>query len=266
MFALSRIERSSRRVAEVLRPRLVHRRDRDVDRAGDVPEAADVALEAAVLGRSAGVDEQHVRRAQQSTDVRRREPLAELRAWRERRRGRHDLAVRDRVAALDPAVPAALEDPRGLVAVGAQRPPDPRGEVGHGVVVQDDRRAVAHPGPAHHGPEPVGRREEQGIGALRDVDDVHAPVHVRGARHVAGGVQLAARAVRAPARVDDPQVGAAEVLGQPLGRGDELRARGTGQGGLRGGVGFGVRGPARMIGPWYPPSWPTRRRSRPSVR
>ena len=65
MFALSSIERSSRRVAEVLGPRLVHRRDRHVDRARDVPEAADVALEAAVLGRPAGVDEQHVRRAEQ---------------------------------------------------------------------------------------------------------------------------------------------------------------------------------------------------------
>ena len=93
----------------------------------------------------------------------------------------------------------------------------------------------------HQRAEPVRRRQEQGVGALGDVHDVRAPVHVRGARDVAAGVQLAAGAVRAPSGVDDPQVGPAEVLGQPLGGRDELRARGTGQGGLHGDRGRGAR-------------------------
>ena len=78
MFALSSSARSSVGVAQPLGARLVHRGDRHVDRARDVPEAADVALVAVELGRPARVDQQHVGRAEQPAHVGRGQPLAHL--------------------------------------------------------------------------------------------------------------------------------------------------------------------------------------------
>ena len=70
-----------------------------------------------------------------------------------------------------------------------------------------------------------------------------APVEMDGARDVAGAVERRGAAVGPPAHVDDAQVGPADVLGEPLRRGDELgagetchwvlRAGGDGPGGRR---------------------------------
>ena len=65
-------------VAQPLGPRLVHRRDRHVDRARDVPEPPDVALVAVELGRAARIDQEHVRRAEEAAHVGGRQPLAHL--------------------------------------------------------------------------------------------------------------------------------------------------------------------------------------------
>ena len=52
--------------------------------------------------------------------------------------------------------------------------------------------------------------------------DGRLPVEVHGTGDVAGGVQRGGRAIRPPAHVEHPQVAAAQVLGEPLGRGEKL--------------------------------------------
>src|SRR3989304_4136921 len=88
--------------------------------------------------------------------------------------------------------------------------------------------ASRRPGPASEAsgarisspPAPVPRPGRPRRGELL------APVNVRGAGDVARGERRRAGPVRAPADVEDPEVVPAQLVRQPLRRGDQLRPRG----------------------------------------
>ena len=159
--------------------------------------------------------------------------------------------------AVDPGRIAALEDPRRLEAVGAQAPPR-AGRVVRRACRRTGRPSIPSPTPAARPSSPPSGRARRGRARRRAVgglDDRRLPVEVDGARDVAGGVERGRGAVGPPAHVDDAQVGAAEVLGQPFGAGDELGAGELGHAGLR--ASGGDRGqaiPADIIRAWSPRS------------
>ena len=79
---------------------------------------------------------------------------------------------------------------------------------------------AAPPGPPPGPGRPAGSCSPSPPSSTRSVP----PVDERSARDVAGRVHLRRAAVGPPAEVEDADAGSPEILGQPLGRGEELRA------------------------------------------
>jgi hypothetical protein len=123
---------------------------------------------------------------------------------------------------LRPGGEAAVADPARLVAVDAERPPDAGRVEAGGVVVHDEGGPVADSGAAGRGGDLLGAAEECRRGLTR-LDKLGRPVEVRRPRDVAPRVHLPPGAVGPPADIDHPQLAAAEVLGEPLCRREELR-------------------------------------------
>ena len=99
------------------------------------------------------------------------------------------------------------------------------------VVVDDDRRAVADAQPRGHGRHPVRADEPDAHRRSRRVSTRSA----RQSRWTAPGMwprawTVGAAPVRPPARIEDPHARPTELLGQPVGGGQEL---GSGQAGHR---------------------------------
>src|SRR5689334_21182528 len=98
-------------IAQALAPGGMHRPDRDIDGARDVAEAAGVALEPTIFRWRSGIEQRHVGRPQQATDIRRGQVHAIRPAWRELGPW---LGRRLRIAALDRAI---LTSPGGEPAI-----------------------------------------------------------------------------------------------------------------------------------------------------
>src|ERR1700690_1571233 len=114
----------------------------------------------------------------------------------ERGRTRLMHGVTDRTPGGEPGAVAAVEDADRLQAVRAQAPPGPgRVEAGR-VVVDDDRAAVADPGPGDGGGHLVGWGEQQQRVRILGIDEGFTPVEVCGVRGVARGEGKPGRPVR----------------------------------------------------------------------
>ena len=138
---------------------------------------------------------------------------------------RLDARVRDRAALGGPVREAAVEDADRFEAVRPEAPPGACREQGLGVVVDHDRGVVGDPEADRQRRDPVRAGQQDRLAVAAIVDQVRPPVDQRGARDVAAGVDRRRAAVGPPAEVEDAHA-AAQILGQPLGRGQDLR---TGQ-------------------------------------
>ncbi len=139
---------------------------------------------------------------------------------------------------VDPAIPPAVQHRDFVVAVIPQSPPEPRRELAASMVDRDHRRAVADPANRHRLGKLSRRRDLHGHRIIR-VRDVGRPVDVHRSRNVTRQVLLARASVsrvldarrhrlrcHESADVDDTHVRVAHVLGQPVGRDDQVRRHG----------------------------------------
>jgi hypothetical protein len=104
-------------------------------------------------------------------------------------------------------------------AEDAQHPPGAGGAVQGRVVVDDEAVAVAQPQSLHPARELVlGRQHVRGgVGAVHDLVEIQED----GTRNMLGFIirpRVAAGAGQEDGRVDDPEVGRAELARQPFGR------------------------------------------------
>ena len=139
--------------------------------------------------------------------------------------GRGIRPLGDRAILGGPGREAAIEDADGIEPVGAERPPHAGGVQALRVVVDDQGHPVAKTGLGRDRADTVGGRP----GGSRPqpssvVDQVRPPVDVDRPGDPARGVDLRPAAIRSPSGVHDPDVGAPELFGEPLGRGQVLRA------------------------------------------
>ncbi len=85
--------------------------------------------------------------------------------------------------------------------------------------------SVADTGPAEGGGDSIGFGQAEDAGFVVAIDKLDHPVEVDGAGDVAGRMDRPTGPVGPPADVDQAQVRLAELIGQPVGRGDELGTR-----------------------------------------
>ena len=139
--------------------------------------------------------------------------------------GQHARAERPRLR--DPGGKAAVEDPRRFEAVDLERPPGASRVQADRVVVQHDRAAIADARARHerHDRSAGASRSEWPVSSDGALVELSSPVEVRGAGQVTGIEHRCAGPVRAPPDVDDLNVRPAQLVGQPLGRSEQLRTR-----------------------------------------
>ena len=231
MFAACSRPRRSSPARSRWRAGVVHPADRHVDGARDVAESTGVALEAAVLGRGTGVEERRLRGAEQAADVGRRQ--AQLRSVRAGVKvvgsagasGQASVPPRHRSIFRVPGGEPAIEDPDRLESVGPQRPPHAGGVERLRVVVDHDGHPVARSRPA---PPTAATRSAPArrmrVPILIGLDEVGPPIDMDGPRDPPRAVDVGPGPVRSPSRVEDADLGAPELLAEPLGRGQELGA------------------------------------------
>ena len=218
------IARSSAPSRKALAAGLARGSDRDVDRARDVPEALDVPLEAAVLGRRPRVEQRDLGRTQQTADVGGRQPHPVRTADREPAGGRRDVGIRQGPVLADPVREPAVEDPDLLEPVCAEAPPRARREQALRVVVDDHGRAIGDARPDGERRQLVRSREQDRPGVRAGLDEVGPPVDRDGAGDVSRREDASRAAIGTPPGIEDADLRPAEVFGQPLGGGQELGA------------------------------------------